>query len=128
MPSSKNMKSETQKISITLLGLLPLVAFCSWTGAARDPNVEDPQLDLITLPPGFVIENYATDVPGARSLALGSDGTVFVGSMRPGKVYALTDRNGDDRAEAIAHGIRVVTDLRDVPYLLQDTAAAARPC
>lgn len=110
MPSSKSMKSETQKISITLLGLLPLVAFCSWTGAARDPNVEDPQLDLITLPPGFVIENYATDVPGARSLALGSDGTVFVGSMRPGKVYALTDRNGDDRADeviTIASGLNV---------------------
>ncbi|MCH6552497.1 MAG: hypothetical protein IH804_10900, partial [Planctomycetes bacterium] len=49
MPSSKSMKSETQKISITLLCLLPLVAFCSWTGAARDPNVEDPQLDLTTL-------------------------------------------------------------------------------
>ncbi len=112
------MKSETQKISIALLGLLPLVAFCSWTGAARDPNVEDPQLDLITLPPGFVIENYATDVPGARSLALGSDGTVFVSTcsacpaalMRAGKVYALPDRDGDDRADeviTIASGLNV---------------------
>lgn len=39
-------------------------------------------------------------MPGARSLALGAEGTVFVGTRkRPGTVYALRDRDGDGRAE-----------------------------
>ena len=45
-------------------------------------------LDRIELPPGFHIAVYA-HVEGARSLALGARGTVFVGTRRPGKVYAL---------------------------------------
>ena len=46
-------------------------------------------LDRIKLPPGFEISVYA-EVPGARSLALGTNGTVFVGTMREGRVYALS--------------------------------------
>ena len=97
---------EARKSSFVLLGLLPLLAF----GFIRLAGRSDPQLDLIELPPGFVIEVYASDVPGARSLALGLDGTVFVGSMRPGKVYALTDRDGDGHADesiTIASGLNV---------------------
>ena len=49
------------------------------------------QLDLsnIKLPPGFSIEIWSDQVPNARSLALGSNGTVFAGSFREGRVYAL---------------------------------------
>ncbi|HWR97889.1 MAG TPA: PQQ-dependent sugar dehydrogenase [Candidatus Methanoperedens sp.] len=46
-------------------------------------------LGSITLPPGFSISLYAQGVPGARSLALGDRGTVFVGTREEGKVYAL---------------------------------------
>ena len=49
-------------------------------------------LGRIALPPGFAIELLAR-VPNARQMALGSDGdkghTLFVGSMREGKVHAL---------------------------------------
>lgn len=55
----------------------------------------------ISLPPGFVIERFAVDVPGARSLARGDDGTIFVGSRKPGKVYALRDDDGDGVAETV---------------------------
>lgn len=58
-------------------------------------------LDRISLPPGFEMTLYATDVPEARSLALGANGTVFVGSRRAGNVYALVDRNGDRTADAV---------------------------
>ncbi len=59
----------------------------------------DPVSDWIRLPPGFVIDLYARDVPDARSLALGDDGTVYVGTRKAGRVYALRDLDGDGRAE-----------------------------
>jgi glucose/arabinose dehydrogenase len=66
-------------------------------------------LDNITLPPGFLLSVYAEDVPGARALALGSRGTVFVGSQE-GNVYALIDRNQDhkaDRSSVLAQGLNM---------------------
>jgi glucose/arabinose dehydrogenase len=65
-------------------------------------------LDQIELPEGFSISIYAADVPGARSLTLGDEGTVFVGSRDPGKVYALVDADRDRQAEQVhelAHGL-----------------------
>ncbi|NIT34961.1 MAG: sorbosone dehydrogenase family protein [candidate division Zixibacteria bacterium] len=59
-------------------------------------------IDEIKVPPGFRIGVYAYPVPGARSLALGEKGTVFVGTRGKGKVYALSDRDGDGRAEEVA--------------------------
>jgi len=58
-------------------------------------------LDKISLPEGFSISIFAKGVNGARSLARGDDGTIFVGSRRVGKVYALTDADGDGRAETV---------------------------
>jgi len=46
-------------------------------------------LDAIEMPPGFSIEIWADDVPNARSLTLGDNGTVFVATRRDGRVYAL---------------------------------------
>ena len=34
-------------------------------------------------------------------MALGAKGTLFVGSRSEGKVYALVDRNGDHKADAV---------------------------
>jgi len=48
-----------------------------------------PELAGISLPDGFSIEVWSGNVPNARSLALGDGGTVFVGTMRDGRVYAL---------------------------------------
>lgn len=59
------------------------------------------RLDRISLPPGFEMTLYAVNVPEARSLALGANGTVFVGSRRAGAVYALVDRGGDRTADAV---------------------------
>src|SRR5574340_1299591 len=44
-------------------------------------------LASLSLPPGFAIEEFAR-VPNARQMALGTS-TLFVGSMREGKVYAI---------------------------------------
>ena len=60
------------------------------------------------VPPGFQVTVFADSVQNARDMALGPRGTVFVGSMFAGKVYALVDRNGDhkaDRMVVIASGL-----------------------
>ena len=51
-------------------------------------------LDRIKLPPGFEISVFADNVPNARAMALGDKGTLFVGSMRAGKVYAVRIKDG----------------------------------
>jgi len=55
-------------------------------------GARDLPLDRIKLPPGFKISLYADDVPGARSMALSPDGTLFAGT-RGSRVYALPNRN-----------------------------------
>jgi len=59
-----------------------------------------PQLETVQLPSGFSIALYAGNVPGARSMALAPDGTLFVGTRRD-TVYAVVDRNGDKLAERV---------------------------
>jgi glucose/arabinose dehydrogenase len=59
------------------------------------------QLDRIKLPPGFEIGVYASDIPNARSLTLSPNGTLFVGTRRGGNVYAVLDRDKDNRADEI---------------------------
>jgi len=61
----------------------------------------DLPLDRIRLPPGFSISVFSDQVPGARSLALGTRGTVFVGTRAQGRVYALVDADRDGRAERV---------------------------
>jgi hypothetical protein len=79
--------SATSRI-VNVLALLSLTAVSGFDAAAKDLP-----LDKIKLPPGFGISIFA-EVPGGRSMTLGADGTVYVGSMRQGKVYAVTkDRN-----------------------------------
>lgn len=66
-------------------------------------------LDRIELPKGFVIEEYATGVEHARSMAQSEKGTLFVGTRRYDKVYALVDGDGDGFAEThhvIAEGLK----------------------
>ena len=53
----------------------------------------------INLPPGFSLSLYADELPGARQMALGEQGTVFVGSNQGGKTYALINKNNALEAE-----------------------------
>ena len=58
-------------------------------------------LEKLTAPNGFNIEVYAPNVPNARQMALGKNGTVYVGSRGAGKVYALTDTDDDFQADTV---------------------------
>jgi len=79
-----------------LLLCLLLIPTAPATGIAADTRLAE-----ITLPPGFAIELYAAKVPGARSLALGAKGTVFVGTRGEGKVYALVEKPGTPRTREL---------------------------
>lgn len=59
------------------------------------------QLGLIELPPGFSVEIYAEGVENARQMVRGDNGTIFAGSQRAGKLWAISDANGDQRAETV---------------------------
>lgn len=58
-------------------------------------------IDRLRLPEGFKIEVYADSVDGARSMAMGDDGTLFVGTRNENKIYAIQDRDKDFRADNI---------------------------
>jgi glucose/arabinose dehydrogenase len=67
--------------------------------AFAQPNNHANVLKQLTVPAGFKLSIYADNVPNARSMALAEDGTVFVGTGKEGKVYALTDDNQDGVAD-----------------------------
>jgi glucose/arabinose dehydrogenase len=78
------------------------------------------QIDLIELPPGFSIAVYAEGVENARQMARGPRGTIFVGSRGAGKLWALTDVDGDQRAETV----RLIDKDLDKPSGLEFRDAA----
>ena len=57
-------------------------------------------LKKISLPPGFKIELYAENVPNARSMTLSPSGILFVGTRKKGNVYAVLDKDKDQKADS----------------------------
>ena len=48
-------------------------------------------LDLLKAPPGFKIELFADNLPNARTLVLGDQGMIFIGTRSAGNVYAINN-------------------------------------
>ncbi|GAB6142265.1 sorbosone dehydrogenase family protein [Methylosoma difficile] len=67
-------------------------------------------IQQLHVPPGFEVSIFADQTANARSLALGDDGVVYVGSGRE-KVYALKDANHD----GIAEQTYVIADKLNMP-------------
>lgn len=57
-------------------------------------------LGRLNLPAGFKISVYARDMPGARSMTMSPNGTLFVGT-RDDKVYAVPDANKDFKGDSV---------------------------
>src|SRR5271163_3806143 len=63
-------------------------------------------LKNIKLPPGFKIELYAAGLPGARQMAWGDKGTLFVGSwFGNGNVYAVVEEGGKRTVKTVIKGM-----------------------
>jgi glucose/arabinose dehydrogenase len=58
-------------------------------------------VDKLKVPAGFKVEVWAEGLPGARSMALGNKGTVFVGTRQLKDVYAIVDRGGKREVKTI---------------------------
>lgn len=85
--------------------MFPFVAgmyvFINILACSPSSSESDVSLGGITLPDGFAISLYASNVTNARSMALGSQGTVFVGTRSAGDVYAVIDTNQDNKADKV---------------------------
>jgi glucose/arabinose dehydrogenase len=58
----------------------------------------------LKVPAGFKVELWAHGMPGARMMTRGDKGTIFVGTRTIGKVYAVTDKNGQRTSKVIVEG------------------------
>lgn len=68
------------------------------------PAAELP-IDKLKVPAGFKVEVWAEGIPEARSLALGSKGTVFVSNRLQSSVYAVIDHDGKREVKKILKGM-----------------------
>ena len=62
-------------------------------------------VDKLKVPAGFKVEVWAEGMPGARSMALGDKGTVFVGTRQLKEVYAVTTSGGKREAKVLLKGL-----------------------
>ena len=86
-----------RKKIIAICGLAVLTLGVAVLILDRGPRHADFDLAEIRLPDGFVIEEYVTGVPSARGLAIGEKGTLFIGTRRMGKVYAVRNPGQPDQ-------------------------------
>ncbi|MEP3371469.1 MAG: sorbosone dehydrogenase family protein [Maribacter dokdonensis] len=104
--------------SIAVLAILLSIQSCkenkkeNTTTTNNEVELDSTDLALLelNLPEGFQIEVYARGVDGARSMAMGDNGTLFVGTRTENTVYAIQDTNGDFKADNI-----MVLDTMEVP-------------
>jgi glucose/arabinose dehydrogenase len=66
---------------------------------------KDLPIDKLKVPPGFKVEVWAQGLPGARSLARGEKGTVFVGTRQLKDVYAVIERGGKREVMTVLKGL-----------------------
>jgi len=62
-------------------------------------------VDKLKAPAGFKVEVWAEGAPGARSMAQGDKGTVFVGTRQLKDVYAIVDRGGKREVKTLLKGL-----------------------
>jgi len=66
---------------------------------------KDLPVDKLKVPAGFKVEVWAEGMPGARTMALGDKGTVFVGTRQLKDVYAVRDSGGKREAKVLLKGL-----------------------
>ena len=62
-------------------------------------------LDKLKLPAGFKAEVWSHGHAGARTMVRTPKGTIFMGTRRVGRVYAITDKGGSREIKTIAKGL-----------------------
>jgi len=102
--STANRKQNSE-ICFVLLHVVVIAAFGYFIVSVNDTSVGlvDNPLGVLTLPPGFKLHEYCDYIKGARSLAMGDKGVLFVGTRQEGdgNVYAVLDLNNDFVADKV---------------------------
>jgi hypothetical protein len=106
---------------VAALAAAPYALVATQSGAPAPAAQEERKLplELVKMAPGFSIDIYAGRVPRARQLAIGSKGTVFVGSRNKdagGVVHALVDKDGDQKADRVVTIAKGLTDPNGVAF------------
>jgi glucose/arabinose dehydrogenase len=68
-------------------------------------SAKDLPVDKLKVPSGFKVEVWAEGMPGARSMAVGDKGTLFVGTRQLKEVYAVVDRGGKREVKTLLKGL-----------------------
>jgi glucose/arabinose dehydrogenase len=64
------------------------------------PGAAQPVRQL-TVPPGFQVTVFADSIENPREMVRGPNGTIFIGTLRAGKVHAVVDSDGDNRTDRV---------------------------
>jgi glucose/arabinose dehydrogenase len=62
-------------------------------------------LDKIKLPAGFKAEVWSSGHPAARTMVMGTKGTMFMGTRTIGRVYAITEKDGKREPKVLLQGL-----------------------
>jgi glucose/arabinose dehydrogenase len=62
-------------------------------------------LDKIKLPSGFKLEVWSSGHPGARTMVMGTKGTMFMGTRTLGRVYAIVEKDGKREPKVLLQGL-----------------------
>jgi len=104
-------KSKLTPSGAYLAGALACMSFPATPLVCIASEATEAVLANVRLPAGFDLEVYTDAVPNARSMALGAEGTLFVGTRTAGKVYAVS--------RAPANGgvtqVRVIAERLNMP-------------
>jgi glucose/arabinose dehydrogenase len=63
-------------------------------------------LDRLKVPEGFKVELWAHGLPGARAMARGEKGKIYVGTRQIGRVYEVSDRGGERAVRIVAEKLK----------------------
>ncbi len=90
------------KILKTYLMLAAAFSFLTFfLTAFQDTAAGSVPLEKINLPEGFEINIFVSGLKEPRSMALSPGGTLFVGTRKTGRVYAVIDRDNDFIADKV---------------------------
>ena len=81
--------------------LVSALVACAAPAAEPIPGGIQERVKSLEVADGFKIDLYATGVRNARQMAMGDNGTLFVGSRGAGRVHAVLDTDGDHRADRV---------------------------
>ena len=98
-----------QRAGASLFAILPAIGALVAASALASPAT-DKVVENVRLPTGFKLEVYVDNVAGARSMALGTGGTLFVGT-RTGSLFAISGNPGGGSKPKV----RVLSDKLNLP-------------